>query len=235
MNYKKRRNIIIEQMYPIEEGVGAMVGALALISVLASVTGIAYDKLVKMSKEQIKKTAKKKNIDIPDFDFNTPGKIKPTFDFSKNQEPFYIVIDKEDVKTYDENFEKIKNDIVKQIKKMIPGIKLDVNTKKDMIDYTNGIEYRCSCDIFDFKKNITTIEKFAKNKGYDIDNEDEYIGEIMDCIEDEIIKKIKNFEYYGNGHYINKKGPILSLYDDVIEGDEFIINIELNMSVVVKK
>lgn len=223
MDLKNQKDYIINQIFPIQEGVGAMVGGLLLLTVLASVTGIAYDKLSKMSKSQLNKIAKQNNVSMSSSNKNIDSKSYKFDKYSK-------IINENEIKKYISAFNQVMKEVSGAFKKN--GCKSNPILNKKIVEYTNAVEYKCSCQILDAKENIQSLEKLADNKGYDIDDEYEHDGEIITCIEDEIIKKLKNFESEMSRVYTHNKYPISIEYhgDDL---DDF--DVILTMNVVVKK
>lgn len=230
MDIKQQTDYIINQIFPIEEGMGAMIGGLAIITILASITGIAYDKLSKMTKDQINKLANKNNVSIsksnkPIEKSNTP--IKSNYEFNNG---LSNKVKESDVKTYITAFDQIMKELSSEIKKI--GCKSNPIIKKNIIEYNNAVEYKCQCVLLDVSDNISSLEKFAIKKGYDIDDEDEHDGEIINCIEDEIIKNIKNFKSSMSRTYTHNKYPINIEFHG---NDLDYLTIDLIMDIVVKK
>lgn len=224
MDIKQQTDYIINQIFPIEEGMGAMIGGLAIITILASITGIAYDKLSKMTKEQINKIASKNNVSISKS--NKPIE-KSNYDFDNG---FGKNVKESDVKSYISSFEQIMKQLSSEIKKT--GCKSNPNIEKKIVEYDNAIEYKCQCVLLDVSDNISYLEKFAIKKGYDIEDEDEYDGEIINCIEDEIIKNIKNFKSSMSRTYTHNKYPINIEFHG---NDLDYLTVDLTMDIVVKK
>ena len=226
MNIKERREIILENIdfSIIEEGLGATIGATAVVLTLASLTGLAYDKISKMTKEQMKKITNKENIIVNDKnDMVTIRTYKPP--------STDVVISQKELESYGKLFETQKNNLIKIIKSEIPDCKINSKTLKVLDENSDVIKCSYSVTLFNVEDNIKCIEKYAEKKGYDTSDEDEYFYEISTCIEDEIMKKFKKFTSEGSGIYSNDDGIMLFFSGDDV--DE--LELSIRMDLVIKK
>ena len=226
MNIKERREIILENIdfSIIEEGLGATIGATAVVLTLASLTGLAYDKISKMTKEQMKKITNKENIIVNDKnDMVTIRTYKPP--------STDVVISQKELESYGKLFETQKNNLIKIIKSEIPDCKINSKTLKVVDEYSDVIKCSYSVTLFNVEDNIKCIEKYAEKKGYDTSDEDEYFYEISACIEDEIMKKFKKFTSEGSGIYSIDDGIMLFFSGDDV--DE--LELSIRMDLVIKK